>query len=71
MLPDAILAPLAAQLGIALPQRPREYQTCPRCSHTRSKHWEKCLKVETGHEGILTWCFHCRRERRADIRRAA
>lgn len=44
--------------GITPPARGRK-TTCPKCSHTRTKADEPCLKIYPA-DGWVEWlCFHC------------
>lgn len=45
--------------GITPPPNGLSRTTCPQCSHTRRKHWERCLQVRVTH-GVVEWrCRHC------------
>ena len=47
--------------GISAPtEQLRSY--CPRCSHTRVKHWNRCLKLIIEGDVIHCRCKHCRDE---------
>ena len=48
--------------GIIPPAPGSRKTTCPKCSHTRRKSWEKCLRVETDDNGVSWKCFHCKDE---------
>ncbi len=60
MTPETIAA-LKAN-GIAPPNRGRS-TTCPKCSASRAKSWERCLKLRTrdaAQSGWVAWiCYHC------------
>lgn len=49
---------------------------CPRCSHTRRKKREPCLRVKIDRDGVVFHCFNCgwkgkefKRDERRDTRR--
>jgi len=48
--------------GITPPKPGSRKMTCPKCSHTRRKHLEKCLRVEVDGNGVSWKCFHCKDE---------
>ena len=63
------LLAMCMDLGISIPRRVTERQTCPECSHLRRKRNEKCLKVRQTPDGIEVRCKHC--EYRAEARERA
>jgi hypothetical protein len=61
MTPSAIEALMWA--GITPPKEGRKRTTCPKCSPTRKKAWEKCLLIREDAPGITkVYCHHCRYE---------
>lgn len=53
------LLAMCMDLGISVPRRVTERQTCPECSHLRRKRNEKCLSVTQTPDGIEVYCHHC------------
>ena len=49
--------------GINPPREGSRRTTCPHCSHTRKKTWERCLLVREAAPGIAeVYCHHCKWE---------
>ena len=64
------LLAMCLDLGISVPRRVHERQTCPECSHLRRKRNEKCLTVTQTSAGIEVYCHHCGWEAEARERAA-
>lgn len=64
------LIAMCMDLGISVPRRVRERQTCPECSHLRRKRNEKCLTVTQQPGRVVARCHHCGFEAEARERAA-
>lgn len=48
--------------GITPPKIGSRKTKCPKCSHTRRKSWENCLRVTVDQITVKWFCFHCKFE---------
>ena len=44
---------------ITLPPPGKVKTICPKCSHTRRKKFERCLRVTPAEVGFNVSCYHC------------
>jgi hypothetical protein len=63
-----MIAAELAWLAISVPPQPGRYRhTCPWCSATRAKHYERCLVVDVlSDRAANVYCHHCQIEKEVD-----